>query len=69
MEPPAVVVGPGTEQAVPYAVGADVTWLGENGAPVFRWTAPVGGAGDHLGRGPLRLERRGAARDRRGQRC
>jgi hypothetical protein len=40
MDAPAVVVGPGTRRAVPYAVGQNVTWLGENGAPVFTWTAP-----------------------------
>jgi len=40
MEAPAMVVGPGTSNAVPYAVGPQVTWLGENGAAVFRWTAP-----------------------------
>ena len=40
MDAPAIVVGPGTERAVPYAVGTSVTWLGENGAAVFRWTAP-----------------------------
>jgi hypothetical protein len=41
MAAPAIVVGPGTQQAVPYAVGPDVTWLGENGAAVFKWTAPA----------------------------
>jgi hypothetical protein len=40
MDAPAIVVGPGTQQAVPYAVGANVTWLGESGAAVFKWTAP-----------------------------
>ena len=40
MGAPAVVVGSGTQQAVPYAVGASVTWLGENGTAVFKWTAP-----------------------------
>ena len=39
-EAPAMVVGPGTSSAVPYAVGPNLTWLGENGAPVFKWTAP-----------------------------
>lgn len=40
MDAPAIVIGPGTESAVPYAIGSAVTWLGENGAAVFRWTAP-----------------------------
>jgi hypothetical protein len=35
-EPPAIVVGPGTERAVPYAVGTEITWLGADGARVFR---------------------------------
>ena len=38
--PPAIVLGQGTPAGVPYAVGADVTFLGENGAPLFKWTAP-----------------------------
>jgi hypothetical protein len=37
--PPAIVLGPGTSLGVPYAVGQDATFLGENGAPIFRWTA------------------------------
>jgi len=41
MEAPAMVVGPGTKRAVPYAVGANVTWLGENGVAVFKWAAPA----------------------------
>lgn len=41
MEAPAIVVGPGTQRAIPYAVGANVTWLGENGAAVFKWAAPA----------------------------
>jgi hypothetical protein len=52
-EAPAMVVGPGTPQAVPYAVGANLTLLAENGAPAFRWAAPsevralTAGSGPH----------------------
>jgi hypothetical protein len=38
--PSPIVVGEGTQQAVPYAVGPKVTYLGDNGAAVFKWTAP-----------------------------
>jgi hypothetical protein len=34
--PPAVVLGTGTRDGVPYAVGATVTYVGENGARLFR---------------------------------
>ncbi len=41
--PPPIVVGPGTTQGAPFAVDANVVYLGENGAPVFKATlaAPV----------------------------
>jgi hypothetical protein len=41
--PPPIVVGPGTAHGVPFAVDAQVVYLGENGAPVFKTTlaAPV----------------------------
>jgi hypothetical protein len=38
--PAAIVVGQGTDQAVPYAVDTRVTLLGDNGAALFKWTAP-----------------------------
>jgi hypothetical protein len=38
--PSPIVVGQGTAAAVPYAVKNVVTYLGDNGAPVFKWTAP-----------------------------
>ena len=38
--PAAIVVGKGTPQSVPYAVDTKVTLLGDNGAAVFKWTAP-----------------------------
>lgn len=38
--PSPIVVGQGTAAAVPYAVKNTVTYLGDNGAPVFKWTAP-----------------------------
>jgi len=34
--PAPMVLGPGTPQGIPYAVQTEVTWLGENGAPIFR---------------------------------
>ena len=37
--PSPIVVGEGTPQAVPYAVGPKVTYLGDNRAAVFKWTA------------------------------
>ena len=39
--PSPIVVGQGTPAAVPYAVRRTVTYLGDNGAAVFRWTAPA----------------------------
>lgn len=43
--PSPIVVGQGTAAAVPYAVNDSgnntVTYLGDNGAPIFRWTAPA----------------------------
>jgi len=33
---PAMVVGDGTSNAIPYAVQTEITLLGDNGAPVFR---------------------------------
>ena len=51
-EPPPIVVGPGTPQGVPYAVGAELTWLGENGAPVFHWVAPAEVRSVSSGTGP-----------------
>ncbi len=38
--PSPIVLGEGTQGAVPYAVGPNVTYLGDNGAAVFKWTAP-----------------------------
>lgn len=52
MEAPPMVVGPGIERAVPYAIGANVTFLGENGAAVFRWTAPAEVRAVTSGHGP-----------------
>ena len=34
--PAPIVVGPGTERAIPYAVQTEITWLAANGAPIFR---------------------------------
>jgi hypothetical protein len=38
--PAPIVVGKGTRQSVPYAIDTRVTLLGDNGAAVFKWTAP-----------------------------
>lgn len=38
--PGPLVLGPGSELGIPFADGASVTFLGQNGAAVFRWTAP-----------------------------
>jgi hypothetical protein len=38
-DPAPVVVGPGTPEAIPYAVENRVTLLGDDGAPVFTWSA------------------------------
>jgi hypothetical protein len=50
--PPAIRVGQGTPDAVPYAVGNEVTLLGDNGARVFRWTAPAEVRAVTSGNGP-----------------
>jgi hypothetical protein len=39
--PSPIVVGQGTQAAVPYAIKQTVTYVGDNGAAVFRWTAPA----------------------------
>jgi hypothetical protein len=39
--PSPIVVGQGTLAAVPYAVKQTVTYLGDDGAAVFKWTAPA----------------------------
>jgi hypothetical protein len=39
--PPPIVIGPATADAVPYAVDRQVTYLGDDGRAIFRWTAPV----------------------------
>ncbi len=39
--PPPIVVGQGTYGGTPYAVRTNVTFLGDNGAAVFKWTAPA----------------------------
>jgi hypothetical protein len=36
MDAPAIVVGDGTSNAIPYAVETEITLIGEKGAPVFR---------------------------------
>ncbi len=36
MDAPAIVVGDGLSNAIPYAVQTEITLLGDNGAPVFR---------------------------------
>ena len=39
-EAPPIVLGDGARDGVPYAVGREVVFLGDNGAAIFRWTAP-----------------------------
>ncbi len=39
--PSPIVVGQGMPSGVPYAVNANLTFLGDNGAPIFKWTAPA----------------------------
>ena len=39
-EPPPIVLGDGARDGVPYAIGREVVFLGDNGAAIFRWTAP-----------------------------
>jgi hypothetical protein len=38
--PPPIVIGQGAPFGVPYAVNADLTLLGDNGAAMFKWMAP-----------------------------
>jgi hypothetical protein len=54
--PPPVVVGPGTESGVPYAVDRQVVYLGENGKAIFKATAPSPVRALAAGPGPGRLE-------------
>jgi hypothetical protein len=39
--PPPIVLGPGTDYAVPYAVDREVVFLADNGKALFRTTAPA----------------------------
>ncbi len=39
--PSPIVVGQGMQDGVPYAVNANLTFLGDNGAAIFKWTAPA----------------------------
>jgi hypothetical protein len=39
--PSPIVVGQGMQAGVPYAVDAKLTFLGDNGAALFKWTAPA----------------------------
>lgn len=39
--PSPIVVGQGMQGGVPYAVNANLTFLGDNGAATFKWTAPA----------------------------
>ena len=50
--PSPIVIGEGTPQAVPYAVGPKLTYLGDNGAAVFKWTAPSAVTAIAAGHGP-----------------
>jgi hypothetical protein len=52
-DPAPVVVGPGTDQAVPYAVESEITWLGAGGTPVFRTRVPAEVRSITSGSGPL----------------
>jgi hypothetical protein len=36
-----IIVGQGMQDGVPYAVNANLTFLGDNGAAIFKWTAPA----------------------------
>jgi hypothetical protein len=38
--PPPIVLGEGARDGVPYAVDRDVTFLGDDGRAILRWTAP-----------------------------
>ena len=63
--PSPIVVGQGTLAAVPYAVKQTVTYLGDNGAAVFKWTAPASVRLLASGSRPGRGAGRGGARFRR----
>jgi hypothetical protein len=52
-EPPPIVVGPGTERGIPYAVESEVTWLADSGAPIFRTQTPSEVRSITSGAGPL----------------
>ncbi len=39
--PSPIVVGQGMQAGVPYAVDANLTFLGDNGAAIFKWAAPA----------------------------
>jgi hypothetical protein len=52
-DPPPIVVGPGTERAIPYAVQTEITWLGDNGAAIFRTHAASEVRAITSGAGPL----------------
>jgi len=52
-EPPPIVVGPGTAQAIPYAVETEITWLADSGAPIFRTHAQSEVRAITSGQGPL----------------
>ncbi len=49
---PPIVIGPATVDAVPYAVDRQVTYLGDDGGAIFRWTAPVAIRAVAAGHGP-----------------
>jgi hypothetical protein len=51
--PPPIVVGPGTERGIPYAVETEITWLADSGAPIFRTHAPSEVRSITSGEGPL----------------
>jgi hypothetical protein len=51
-DPPPIVIGPATVDAVPYAVDRQVTYLGDDGRAIFRWTAPVSIRAVAAGAGP-----------------
>ena len=49
---PPIVIGPGSEAYVPYAVDAQVTLLRDNGSAAFTWTAPANVRALTTGAGP-----------------
>jgi hypothetical protein len=57
--PPPIVLGQGVPEGIPYAVDRQVTFLGDDGATVFRWTAPTNvvglDAGSSWGAGGARV--------------